>query len=647
VKVAVLSTAVHVLGLGLEAEAKITAGQQSTSPPERNAGAAFGILYGCFEFAANLYAQVTEVWCAWGCTFGFNSKAMVAGRHLAVPIVTLLLSPALYRPAAVGLPPASRSATKLSLLNWVFLVLVLGAMVNWYAQEGWCYTTFLAWLKPSKDVNLEVDIVDCWIPSFEWLLWGLAIAATIVTTVVIIALLPRKKMSWLGLPRNVPGPEGNDVARRATAAAAAAAAGGADAYSSDGGVWGSAGGGLLGVDRGLTTTTSLFGGSVSPSATDGAASGSNSGLLEDGLLLDGLLSTFIHDNSAESNRFFERQAMRRKLRVSACLAVLVGCVLGTGQAIGNQYWTIAEAYKGDDNFFLAHRAASGFLFPRMISSVVVGMLWDLPIDYSAGGEAFSASSSTKATFLARLREAWKAMKARSADGPHTGLSLHGDILVVLAVTMLVANLLFAAFGDSLLGVVWGFTLSGFATGAMNSLVPCLALEWFGRVQFLSKYSFLMAASIVGNFLSYVVIEHTDYLLTHRPDEAEGTSSFETFGANDDGYTETGSGFGDSMVLDADWGGCIKRGCYKVAFWIQAALMCCAVCAASMLRSEYKRLSNGDALRDIDDVDGDSASACVHVACNAIGRGTSPRGTRSEEAPLMSAPISREIHAPES
>ena len=116
------------------------------------------------------------------------------------------------------------------------------------------------------------------------------------------------------------------------------------------------------------------------------------------------LSTFIHDNSAESNRFFERQAMRRKLRVSRASPCWWGAC-GNGPGDRQPVLDHRRGVQGDDNFFLAHRAASGFLFPRMISSVVVGMLWDLPIDYSAGGEAFSASSSTKATFLARLREA--------------------------------------------------------------------------------------------------------------------------------------------------------------------------------------------------------------------------------------------------
>ena len=127
------------------------------------------------------------------------------------------------------------------------------------------------------------------------------------------------------------------------------------------------------------------------------------------------------------------------------------------------------------------------------------------------------------------------------------------------------------------------------------------------------------------FLSYAVIEHTDYLLTHRPDEGKDTASFDTFEANDDAAEL-------SMVLDADWGGCIQKDCYSVAFWIQSGLMCAAVCAAYKLRSEYQRLSDGEALRDIDDADG--ARVCVQ-ACGVMGGGdSSSRPRRPEEAPLI-------------
>lgn len=230
------------------------------------------------------------------------------------------------------------------------------------------------------------------------------------------------------------------------------------------------------------------------------------------------------------------------------MCVIVGTTLGVGQAIGNAFYTISATFYVDGNS--AGADTGGYLFSRILGSIMFGLAWDV--------------------------------KSSRHDGKPASRRL-GRRMVQPAILIMAASLVVMTFAsphrlvaNSILKHVC-FISVGLATGAMNVIAPIFAVESGGSEHFLQSYSWIMLAAVIGQTIAYNVFEYFDWVYNH----------------SDDGYMVYADDIDDDAPSNwAAWGGCkANPSCYKISLYLQVGLLLVGSAAAFRLQ----RVS-GDYLR---------------------------------------------------
>lgn len=154
VKMAALSLAVRTLGTS------------------KHNGKCISLLFACLEFGACMYAQITEIWCVWGCAMW--GKASVAIRHAPMTIVAILMGYIMRKIERVELKVDPRVTYKLSWMYVGLLTFFFLAAINWFGQTSWCHETLFEWtgqLMRGDFSGVGITILNCWIPTFMLLAW--------------------------------------------------------------------------------------------------------------------------------------------------------------------------------------------------------------------------------------------------------------------------------------------------------------------------------------------------------------------------------------------------------------------------------------------------------------------------------------------
>lgn len=237
---------------------------------------------------------------------------------------------------------------------------------------------------------------------------------------------------------------------------------------------------------------------------------------------------------------------------SAMLMVVIAITIGVSQAIGNNLYFLSEIYQSTflglnltrglikgTNFLKIepgyNLTAGAFLFSKMIGSYMAGQSWD-----------------------------------RNASQPEKQRSFITSIPAVLTGCQVLFGVVPYFTRDSA-SLLFGMVGTGWALGAMTTMVPILALEWYGRYSFITMFSILMGSAALGLSFFFNVLEFSDWN-THY------TSS--------GSYLEFDDAVGNATTT-RDWGGCKAHpACFRLSFFTQAVF--CA--GATVLSHRMQQLS---------------------------------------------------------
>jgi hypothetical protein len=540
----------------------------------QHAGKSMGLLFACLEFGACMYAQITEIWCVWGCAMW--GKTSVAIRHSPMTVVSVLMGRVMRRPEAGAPKVDPRYTLQLPYLYIGLAGLFTLASINWFGQTSWCYQTVFEWtaqLLRGDISGFGITFLNCWIPTLMILFWGCAFVGMVSIShfhVEITGMISH--LVTAVSPSRTPGVE----------------------------VW--------------TTVEDASGGDEeSTSSAKNSKQDNNDSV-----------------SSAEDDKEGIWQTPRVPSRWSfVSLVVVPGMTLGIGQAIGISYWTIAAMYEADKS---GHggimKIAGTYLLTRMLGSVVVGFLWDADSDASVyeilvGGLGF---------VVARGGKRGGKSSATSASKAPTPKKIRHAVLRPFVVMMLVAQVVFAAGWTtgamSDVTVFTGFALSGLSTGAMNALVPILALHHYGSKGFCKSFSYMMSAAIVFQGIFYNGVENTIY--------------WNNYGKND---PDTVLVYSDDLNFKDyyNWGGCnMRSSCYRASFVIQAVALLVPVfmCGRLVREEEERQLAEVADKPALDAEEGDFAEGDVPGEQTALLGGVVAAGSqsRSRSASVAPAPI---------
>lgn len=243
---------------------------------------------------------------------------------------------------------------------------------------------------------------------------------------------------------------------------------------------------------------------------------------------------------------------------------LAGCiVIGSGQAVGNNYFWVYTSL--DSDTFLGWGGHTKSKIIKLSSGVMV----------YAG---FYLFSKIFASVHVMIR--WDDAPPRSAE----------------RINMLVQTALIAAFSQLALALghlittdksvlFVGMIGTGYATGAMNSLIVATSLDFYGRRRFVRVFSEIMALAALALITFFNGVDALDMYNNHA------------WGSDDyyDKYSDTDN---LNSTDRYDWGGCWYRPkCIQNSMLVQAVACFAAAFAASSISKQQEQRKN-----DIEKVD---------------------------------------------
>ena len=139
---------------------------------QEDVGKCMGMVFASLEFGACMYAQITEIWCVWGCAMW--GQTSVAVRHAPMTIVSIAMGGVMKRPESGAPALQPRTALRLPYLYFGLAALFSLASVNWFLQTSWCYQTIFEWTGQLLRGDLSgfgITCINCWIPTIMTIGW--------------------------------------------------------------------------------------------------------------------------------------------------------------------------------------------------------------------------------------------------------------------------------------------------------------------------------------------------------------------------------------------------------------------------------------------------------------------------------------------
>jgi len=466
-------------------------------------GTCLGIVLGSVELANFLYTDLTRIW--------VQDLFFITTATMSTPPEAILTRRLIIPIAAMLCVPAFYSTPSTVLANRRDLntngLLIAGSLVlmacfwNWENTWYWCHK--YDWSSEGLYTSFKV----CMLPWAVCVTWGASIAGVVGMSALMVY-----RHGWLestppdGITGGVAGAYNKGLARESTLG------------DSD--------------EKGGGETTPLTTGVVEERLTveEGKEESSQANVVETAV------ASGNRDSSSGKLEVWSRQTVG--------VAFVTAVTIGIGQAIGNNNFWVGASLGGVHllgtgwlehdsmfSFFNGSLSWTGFyITSKIVGSVMVGWSWDA-----------SAPDSQR----------------------------RRDIVRNVPLTLAVSQFVFAVSGalvnnDNTL-LYLGLATSGWATGAMHTLVPVLLLEWYPRESFVRLFSTVMSAAALGLLTFQNGVMYEDWRSNHMEATDDG-SVFMQYSA-----------ISNFSAFDSEgWGGCFKHpACYEVSYCVQ-----CAACLAA-------------------------------------------------------------------